>query len=170
MKEIAESTRAREKGGNKKEICREEVRGIALEGVTRRIHENPKHLFSSGADNNDGLTDRTWPTMGSQERPSPWPRDPSVQIEDKFRICRGSTTRDERLKEGGRIRRVAIGSRTSRFFLVTRSITITGDVSFIPIIVASLDDNDSKRSERRRFHEITTNEWRWAGDWEYCRV
>lgn len=31
-------------------------------------------------------------------------RGPSVQIEDKFRICRGSTTRDERLKEGGRIR------------------------------------------------------------------
>lgn len=96
-------------------------------------------------------------------------RDPSVQIEDKFRICRGSTTRDERLKEGGRIRRV--GPRTSRFFL-HGSITITGDVSFIPIIVASLDDNDSRhwKALERRFHEITTNEWRRAGDREYCRV
>lgn len=75
MKEIAESTRARGKGGNQKEICRK-VRGIALEGVTRCIHENPKHPFSSGADNNDGPTDRTWPTMGSQERPSPRPRSP----------------------------------------------------------------------------------------------
>ncbi|CAL1676180.1 unnamed protein product [Lasius platythorax] len=28
----------------------------------------------------------------------PWPRPLLVQIEDKFRICRGSTTRDEMLE------------------------------------------------------------------------
>lgn len=46
----------------------ERVRGAALEGVTRRIHENPKHPFSSGADN-DGPTDRTGPHNGESGAP-----------------------------------------------------------------------------------------------------
>lgn len=54
MKEIVGGHKNDEGGGIKKKYV-EKVRGTALEGVTRRIHENPKHLFSSGADN-DGPT------------------------------------------------------------------------------------------------------------------
>lgn len=46
----------------------ERVRGAALEGVTRRIHGNPKHPFSSDAHNN-GPADRDEADNGeSQER------------------------------------------------------------------------------------------------------
>lgn len=47
----------KEEEGIKKKYV-ERVREAALEGVTRRIHGNPKHPFSCGA-NNDGPTDRT---------------------------------------------------------------------------------------------------------------
>lgn len=55
-----------EEGIKKKYV--ERVWGAALEGVTRRIHENPKHPFSSSADN-DGPTDRTGPYNGESEAP-----------------------------------------------------------------------------------------------------
>lgn len=53
-----------EEGVKKKYI--EKARRAALEGVTRRIHENPKHPFSSSADN-DGPTDHTGPHNGESE-------------------------------------------------------------------------------------------------------
>ena len=52
----------REEQGIKKKYV-ERVQVTALEGVTRRIHENPKHPFSSSADN-DGPTDHTGPYNG----------------------------------------------------------------------------------------------------------
>lgn len=55
-----------EEGVKKKYV--ERVQGAALEGVTRRIHENPKHPFSSGADN-DGPTDRAGPYNGESGAP-----------------------------------------------------------------------------------------------------
>lgn len=89
-----------EEGVKKKYI--EKARRAALEGVTRRIHENPKHPFSSGADN-DGPTDHTGPHNGESGTLVAMA---SIQIEDKFRICRRSTTRDQRVKESGRFQRV----------------------------------------------------------------
>lgn len=90
-----------EEGIKKKYV--ERVQGAALEGVTRRIHENPKHPFSSGADN-DGPTDRTGPYNGESGAPVAMIAVPPIQIGDKFRICRRSTARDQRMKESGRTR------------------------------------------------------------------
>jgi hypothetical protein len=98
-----------EEGIEKKYV--ERVQGAALESVTRRIHENPKHPFSNGADN-DGPADRTGPYNGESGAPVAIAALPSIQIEDKFRICRRPTTRDQSgVKESRRIRRVRTSDR-----------------------------------------------------------
>lgn len=96
-------------------------------------------------------------TMESQERPG---HDPSIQIEDKFRISRRSTTRDRALER--KWEDPASPVRGPVRFSLRGPITMTDDVSFIPIIVAFLerqyDFGQSWKALERRFHEITTNE------------